>query len=116
MFDQCYILSVGVDRTNPLVSPTKADPKSFPPLVWLTCARGDTLYRDGKALIEKLDGHVPDTYFHDVSGEGHAFDKAVRPGTARDEKRQKCYELALQAVQRAWKLGPGGKNAAASKL
>ncbi|PWN30751.1 alpha/beta-hydrolase [Jaminaea rosea] len=121
MFDQSYILSVGVDRTHPLVSPVKADPGSFPPLVWLTCARGDTLYRDGKALIEKLkgtpEGQGPsDLYFHDVSGEGHAFDKAARKGTARDAKREESYKLALEAVQRAWKLGPGGRGADAARL
>lgn len=104
MFDQSYILQTGIDRKNPLISPVKADPKTFPPFVWLTCARGDTLYRDGKKLADQLtEAGSSQVEFHNVNGEGHAFDKACKAGTEKAGKKDECYRLAINMVERSWK-------------
>ncbi|CAO1619491.1 unnamed protein product [Parajaminaea phylloscopi] len=105
MFDQSYILQTGVDRGDPRISPAKADPTTFPPLVWLCCGRGDSLYNDGKKLMDSLAsaGHSQTT-FHEVPGEAHAFDKANRAGTEKAKKTQESYRLAFEAVEKAWSL------------
>lgn len=107
MFDKAYILSVGVNRADPLISPIKANPNAFPRLVWLCCARGDTLYNDGKKLTESLRdaGHSQVT-FYDVPGEAHAFDKGNRNGTEKAKKTQASYKSAIEAVQKSWTVAP----------
>lgn len=101
-FDEAYTLP-GVDRADPLISPLKADPKSFPRHVWLGCATGDTLYNDGKELIDKLKaaGH-PNAEFLSIPAEGHGFDKVAKNGTERREKTLQAYNAAFDVVEKSW--------------
>lgn len=118
MFDASYILStVDVDRKHPLISPIYADPKTFPPVVWLCCARGDTLYHDGKKLMDNLKsaGHS-DVEFHDVLGEAHAFDKVNRAGSPTAQKTNDAYKAAYEAIERSWKASSPSSGLTTSRL
>lgn len=116
-FDRSYIVA-GSDRGDPLISPLLAEASSFPRNVWVTCARGDTLYNDGKAIVEHLKSDAPTerpirAEFHNVNGEGHGFDKVARKGTERGKKKDEAFKLAIDFVKSSWGGNQGVERAGA---
>jgi acetyl esterase/lipase len=71
--DRCYLAGVDVKRDDPLVSPYFAKTEDFPSTVYIATGTGDTLYWDGKGLVDRLtqEGH-PSATFRPAVGMGHA--------------------------------------------
>ncbi|CAO1630263.1 unnamed protein product [Sympodiomycopsis kandeliae] len=115
-FDEAYC-PIGIDRSNPLISPLMASPESFPKHVWVCCAAGDGLWHDGKALVEKLEaaGHS-DAEFLNIDAEGHGFDKVAKNGTERGSKKNLAYRNASDFITRSWNDPIRGKAGRVANL
>ena len=110
-FDEAYVIP-GIDRGDPLISPLKASPDSFPRHVFISCATGDTLWNDGKELIDKLNsaGH-PHAEFLSIPAEGHGFDKVAKEGSERRKKTTQAYNASFDALEKSWTDPIRGKAA-----
>lgn len=103
-FDLCYLVPGGVERDDPLVSPVhQGDVQRFPRNVWITAATGDTLFHDGRKMVEHLqEGGHKNAVFWEVKGEGHGFDKVAKEGSERAGKTRETFERAVEFVRESW--------------
>ncbi|KAH7142698.1 Alpha/Beta hydrolase protein [Dactylonectria estremocensis] len=103
VFNDCYIPDLGC-RTDPRVSPSFADPKSFPStVVIITCER-DTLAPEANTLASKLVDNERKVVHEVLKGVSHAFDKGCKEGTTEWEQREYLYHLCTQNLKKALSL------------
>lgn len=100
VFYDSYILP-DQPRDDPRISPTFADPKSFPRHVYLACGNADALYEPVVTFVEKLKraGHE-DVEFVTLKKEAHAFDKKTKEGTEPDNQKARMYAGAVDMIVR----------------
>ncbi|KAL1975218.1 hypothetical protein VTN31DRAFT_3610 [Thermomyces dupontii] len=85
-------------RRDPRVSPTLADPSSFPGTVVIVTCEGDTFAPEGNAFAVKLqDGKrkVVHQFLEDV---GHGFDDFCQEGSKAWEQRESAYGLVVRTI------------------
>jgi hypothetical protein len=75
--------------------------EDLPPVLFVSTGKGDTLYNEGKIIVEKaqLIKHT-DATFYPVEGVGHAWDKSATGDVAL--KRDKLYQSISNAMKRSW--------------
>lgn len=87
-------------------SPFKESVSKFPEHILLACGDADTLYGDGKVLIEKIhregsEGQKKNTEFLSIPDEAHEFNNFPQSPHSV-EWRDKLYEAAIAKLQAAW--------------
>jgi acetyl esterase/lipase len=103
LFDDSYVPDK-VTRTDPRVSPSRADPADFPSTVAIVTCDGDTLAPEANALADKLrDGQrtVVSRMLKDVP---HGFDNGAKQGTIAWDRREEAYALAVKTLKEALNL------------
>lgn len=96
LFVRCY-LPPGINRKDPIVSPALGEPSRFPDHTFIACGDADTLYFDGKSVIENLQTHGTPAQrqysrFMSVPDQAHGFD--IDP-------QDRTTELAVEAMYAA---------------
>ncbi|KAI0409333.1 Alpha/Beta hydrolase protein [Xylaria palmicola] len=94
LFNDCYAPDVP-SRTDPVVSPSFAQPDEFPPTVALLSCDGDTLCPEANALAKNLESSgLPLRVVNRIlEGVPHAFDKGPEEGTLAWVRREEAYGL-----------------------
>ncbi|WFC96120.1 hypothetical protein MBRA1_002776 [Malassezia brasiliensis] len=87
-------------------SPFKESVYKFPEHILLACGDADTLYDDGKVLIEKIhregsEGQKRNTEFLSIPDEAHEFNNFPQSPHSV-EWRDKLYDAAIAKLQAAW--------------
>lgn len=104
VFSECYAPDPAI-RTDPRVSPGRADPASFPDTVVIIAASGDTLSPEAEILAAQLknDGkrRVVSLTLEDA---GHGFDKGPVRGSKKWEQREKAYSLIVRTIRESFHL------------
>ncbi|KAF2709251.1 alpha/beta-hydrolase [Pleomassaria siparia CBS 279.74] len=93
-------------RTDPKVSPGRADASEFPPTVVMVTCEGDNLGPEGVALGERLKNAGGERKVISWQGKDlhHAFDKGCKEGSHDWEQREVAYGLCEEAVKEVCKL------------
>jgi acetyl esterase/lipase len=99
-YTRAYILP-GQDCLDPLLSVMLCRPEDLPPVLFVSTGKGDTLYNEGKVVVENAQSakHA-DATFYPVDGVGHAWDKSATGEVA--VKRDDLYKCVSNAVKRSW--------------
>lgn len=98
-FYSCYLPS-SQSRSHPTISPLFASPDSFPPSTIITC-EGDSLAREGDALVRRLMENGNDVVGWQAKGQGHSWDKMTKAKTEPDRLRLEAYDLAAKRLASA---------------
>lgn len=95
-----YILPTQ-DRRDPLLSVLFCDFSKFPPALFVSTGQGDTLYKEGRAIIDRArsEGHTNAT-FSSVEGVAHAWDKSV--SGVLYSKRNTLYSEVSDVIMQSW--------------
>ncbi|KAJ3035669.1 hypothetical protein HDV00_003555 [Rhizophlyctis rosea] len=95
----------GIDTSNPLISPSRADINAFADsdFLFFTCD-GDLLCAEAEELAGRLErrGGGGKVAVRRVEGVGHAWDKRAREGTLEGEKREECYAEAVKFLRESF--------------
>lgn len=92
------------DRLDPRVSPSLAEPSSFPDTVVIITAEGDTLWPEAVALAEKIRETDRTVISDNLPGMHHAFDKGCEEKSKQWDQREIAYSTAIRALRDALKL------------
>jgi len=92
------------DRVDPRVSPSLADPASFPDTVVILTCEGDTLSPEANQLAVKLDDGKRKVVNSTLRGVHHGFDKGCREGTPEWEQREIAYSLIIRTLKEVFHL------------
>lgn len=95
-------------RSDPRVSPIKADLETFPEFVFLSCGNADDLYGPVEELSEMLKavGHS-DVRFLCAERQAHGFDKQAKEGSTSETHKNAAYDGAVDMIKRALHAGDG---------
>ncbi|KAL1865055.1 hypothetical protein Daus18300_007402 [Diaporthe australafricana] len=101
LFVDCYVPDESL-RADPLASPDRADPQSYPQTVAILTCEGDRLAPEGLELAEKL-GKDPQRKVVNnmLLGVPHGFDTGAEEGTLLAEKREEMYTLVVKTLREA---------------
>ncbi|KAH7125900.1 Alpha/Beta hydrolase protein [Dactylonectria macrodidyma] len=103
IFNDCYTPDAAT-RTDPRVSPSYADPASYPPTVAIFTCEGDTLAPEAIRLAEKLDDGQRKVININLKGVPHAFNHAPEPGSNDWEQREILHNESIKVVKEAFEL------------
>lgn len=98
IFNSCYCPE-GVDKAQPLMSPSYIEGEKFPDsMLIITCAQ-DTLAPEVEELVKKVQA-VPGKHVKHERVElcGHAWDKMYKPGTPEEKAKDRAYDMAVELL------------------
>lgn len=101
-FHDCFVPDKSM-RADPLVSPSRADPASFPSTVAILTCEGDTFAPEALELAEKLDDGKREVVVKNLEGVHHGFDKGAERGTKEWDRREEAYGLAVECLRKVFK-------------
>ncbi|GAB1320551.1 Versiconal hemiacetal acetate esterase [Madurella fahalii] len=91
-------------RTDPKVSPSRADPAQFPQHVIMLTASGDIFSPEAVELTAKVDDGSRTVVVKTLEGVHHGFDKGAQRGTKEWAKREEAYEAVVKSLKDALKV------------
>lgn len=103
MFNDCYAPD-SLIRSNPRVSPSKANANTFPASVIIVTCEGDIFRPEATAFAEALDDGRRKVISHTLSAVCHGFDKGCTFGKNEWSKREEAYDLIIRALKEAMEL------------
>jgi acetyl esterase/lipase len=88
-----------IDRSQPLISPSKIDPTRFPKNVLIITCGFDNLALETEDLAERI-RRVPGINLEHKRMEkvGHAWDKEYKPDTHEEKAKDAVYDLAVEML------------------
>jgi acetyl esterase/lipase len=100
LFDRCYIKS-GMDKKNPLISPSFASAQAFPQNVLVITAAQDNLCLEAEALAAKIKDADESCNVVTMRMEkcGHAWDKSAKSGILQEKAKDEAYTLAIKMLR-----------------
>jgi acetyl esterase/lipase len=100
LFDEYYIKS-GMDKKNPLISPSFASAQAFPQNVLVITAAQDNLCLEAEALAAKIKDVNESRNVVTMRMEtcGHVWDKSAKPGTLQEKAKIEAYTLAIKMLR-----------------
>jgi acetyl esterase/lipase len=100
LFDECYIKS-GMDKKNPLISPSFAPAQVFSHNVLVITAAQDNLCLEAEALAAKIKDADESRNVVTMRMEkcGHAWDKSAKPRTLQEKAKNEAYAFAMKMLQ-----------------
>ncbi|PVI01001.1 alpha/beta-hydrolase [Periconia macrospinosa] len=103
MFNDCYAPDLST-RSDPRISPSKAESHTFPASVVIITCEGDIFRPEASALAEALDDGKRKVINHNLLAVAHGFDKGCTVGTNDWDKREEAYDLVTRALKEAMGL------------
>ncbi|KAH8203143.1 hypothetical protein TruAng_002664 [Truncatella angustata] len=91
-------------RKDPRVSPSLAEPSSFPETVVIIASEGDTLSPEANALAANLQETNRTVVNKTLPGMAHAFDKGCLENTKEWHQREIAYSTVIRSLQVALKV------------
>ncbi|KAK4108290.1 alpha/beta-hydrolase [Canariomyces notabilis] len=99
-FHDCFVPDKDL-RTDPKVSPSRADPAEFPPHVIMLTASGDVFSPEAVELAAKLDDGRRTVVVKTLADVHHGFDKGAQRGTKEWDRREEAYEVVVKSLKDA---------------
>lgn len=93
-----------VVRSDPRISPGRADPDTFPATVAIVTCEDDILATEGLALARRLEDGSRKVVHTYLEGVGHMFDAGPEEGTLAWERREEMYTLVADTIREALEL------------
>ncbi|PKS07920.1 hypothetical protein jhhlp_006529 [Lomentospora prolificans] len=101
-FNRCYAPDPAM-RADPRMSPSLADPASYPANVAIFTCDGDNLAAEANSLAESLQGQGRHVVHRMLDGVAHAFDKGCKEGSNEWDQREIAYSLAIESLREIFK-------------